>query len=328
MKRSFKATIKQGFRAAMSSVLIAGILFGGGVSLTSCIKDNSSKQASSKNDITTSDVVPVDTDSINPKEELYTLNYNIVNNTKYDNFKYDYAMYTYENESPVVKLNGRTEIGGQETYAEVTYDIDESTYESLEGLSIQIEKQDDGTYKFSNDYNYLKNSDKAMVNEIIEEISKTTPASTNEKTYQENVHDVLSYLRKKDNKVTISGIYFNKRYNSSCYYYGYIYVEDKEQPENGYYVCKYKFIIKQLVDYAEKITAEDGSDEYIFNQDRAYSIQMLNDTKEQITFSESEYLDFINTQKSEPTYENRGFERSAMQLIYRYPVGYDKTSER
>lgn len=328
MKRSFKATIKQGFRAAMSSVLIAGVLFGGGVSLTSCIKDNSSKPASSKNDITTSDVVPVDTDSINPKEELYTLNYNIINNTKYDNFEYDYAMYTYENESPVVKLNGRTEIGGQETYAEVTYDIDESTYESLEGLSIQIEKQDDGTYKFSNDYNYLKNSDKAMVNGIIEEISKTTPASTNEKTYQENVHDVLSYLRKKDNKVTISGIYFNKRVNSSCYYYGYAYVEDKEQPENGYSVSKYKFIIKQLVDYADKITAEDGSAEYIFNQDRAYSIQIYNDTREQITFSESEYLDFINTQKSDPAYENRSFEHNAMQLIHHFPIGYDKTSER
>ena len=295
MKTKNSAKVKQGFRAVIANLAIVGILFGGGAMFTGCgiSSTNNNNNATDNGRYSGEPSVSMTAPATSEEDKILSKYTNVEENVKktlgYVDFDYNYAMYTYEDETPVLKVNGDAIIDNNETATSITYNIDQDTYNSFVGLTIGVDKDEDGKYVFSDNFSNFSEEEQEALIQIIDAITKQSPTSVKNMTYEEELHDVASYLCKKNNRVTITDIEYDSIWRNKYIYYGNVYIEEKDQNSDGYVINEYQFGIEQLQMYAN--TKEvDGVTEIHFNPDQPYQLQVKKSTKQQYILNDEAYI--------------------------------------
>ncbi|MBO7527243.1 MAG: hypothetical protein J6T74_05010 [Clostridia bacterium] len=295
MKTKNSAKVKQGFRAVIANLAIVGILFGGGTMLTSCgigATNNNNKTTGSgrySGEPSVSMTAPATSEEDKILSKYTNVEENVKKTLGYVDFDYNYAMYTYEDETPVLKVNGDAIIDNNETATSITYNIDQDTYNSFVGLTIGVDRDENGKYVFSDDFSSFSEEEQEALIQIVEEITKQSPTSVKNMTYEEELHDVASYLCKKNNRVTITDIKYEETWRNCYNYFGKVYIEEKDQNSEGFVVNEYQLMFQQLQMYAN--TEEvNGNTEIHFNPDKPYQLQVYKSTKQQYTLNDEAYI--------------------------------------
>ncbi len=251
---------------------------------------------------------------------------NITKNTEYKDFNYTYAMYTYKDEVPVVKLNGTLIKGGQTTYVTFTYNVDQDAYDSMVGFNIKVDKDANGVYTFSNDYSLFSEEEGSAIDNLLESITRITPDSISEKTYEENIHDIVTYLRKKNNRVTITDVEFSRQRYNEIFFTGKAYVEG-EASEDGYTVREYDMEIEQPLDCVN-VENVGGTKMYYINPDAVCNVYINKKEYNEYILNDANYLEMYIKGRKTTSKNSASIENNLLSRINENYIEYNKEMEK